>query len=110
MTARLGALGLTDFAPRAFPVEFFTLVRDKPGVRLRASVASFGPILLAKVMELNETQESVLAMAFKYAEDRKMPLVDLGGPAGAAQPPEQRPGQEGDGGIRRRGDRHGRAS
>ena len=77
VTARLGALGLTDFAPRAFPVEFFSLVRDKPGVRLRASVASFGPILLAKVMELNETQESVLAMAFKYAEDRKMPLVDL---------------------------------
>ena len=52
-------------------------MREKPGVRLRASVASFGPILLAKVMELNETQESVLAMAFKYAEDRKMPLVDL---------------------------------
>ena len=77
VTARLSALGLTDFAPRAFPVEFFSLVREKPGVRLRASVASFGPILLAKVMELNETQESVLAMAFKYAEDRKMPLVDL---------------------------------
>src|SRR4029078_11106198 len=67
----------TDFAPRAFPVEFFSLVRDKPGVLLRASVASFGPILLSKVMELTETQESVLATAFKYAEDRKMPLVDL---------------------------------
>jgi uncharacterized protein len=77
VTARLGALALTDFTPRAFPVEFFSLVRDKPGVRLRATVASFGPILLAKVMELNETQESVLAMAFKYAEDRKLPLVDL---------------------------------
>jgi DNA helicase HerA-like ATPase len=77
VTARLGALGLTDFTPRAFPVEFFTLVRDRPGVRLRASVHSFGPILLAKVMELNETQESVLAMAFKYAEDRQLPLVSL---------------------------------
>ena len=40
-------------------------------MRLRATVASFGPILLAKVMELNETQESVLAMAFNYAEDRR---------------------------------------
>ena len=77
IAARLAAMGLTDFTPRAFPVEFFTLVRDTPGVRLRASVQSFGPILLAKVMELNETQESVLAMAFKYAEDRRMPLVDL---------------------------------
>ena len=78
VTARVAALGLTDFAPRAFPVEFFTLVRDKPGVRLRASVQSFGPILFAKVLELNETQESVLAVAFKYAEDKGMPLVDLG--------------------------------
>jgi DNA helicase HerA-like ATPase len=75
--ARLDALALTDFAPRAFPVEFFTLVRDRPGVRLRASVASFGPILLAKVLELNETQESVLSLAFKYAEDKHIPLVGL---------------------------------
>jgi DNA helicase HerA-like ATPase len=78
LAARLTALGLTDFAPRAFPVEFFTLVRDRPGVRLRASVQSFGPILFSKVLELNETQEGVLALAFKYAEDKGMPLVDLG--------------------------------
>ncbi|HEY7738892.1 MAG TPA: helicase HerA-like domain-containing protein [Candidatus Limnocylindria bacterium] len=77
VAARLDALALTDYAPRSFPVEFFTLVRDKPGVRLRASVASFGPILLAKVLELNETQESVLALAFKYAEDKRLPLEDL---------------------------------
>ena len=77
VTSRIESLGLSDYAPRAFPVEFFTLVRDKPGVRLRASVQSFGPILLAKVLELNETQESVLSLAFKYAEDRTMPLVDL---------------------------------
>jgi DNA helicase HerA-like ATPase len=75
--ARLDALGLTGFTPRAFPVEFFTLVREKPGVRLRASVGSFGPILLAKVLELNETQESVLALAFKYADDKGIPLVSL---------------------------------
>jgi DNA helicase HerA-like ATPase len=54
-----------------------TLVRDRPGVRLRATVGSFGPILLSKVMELNETQQSVLALAFKYAEDRGMALVSL---------------------------------
>ena len=75
--ARLDELGLTDFTPRAFPVEFFTLVRDKPGVRLRASVQSFGPILFAKVLELNETQESVLSLAFKYADDKRISLLDL---------------------------------
>ena len=77
VTSRVQSLGLSDYAQRGFPVEFFTLVRDKPGVRLRATVQSFGPILFAKVLELNETQESVLSLAFKYAEDRKMPLVDL---------------------------------
>jgi uncharacterized protein len=76
--ARIAALALTDFTPRAFPVEFFTLVRDRPGVRLRASVESFGPILFAKVLELNETQESVLSLAFKYAEDKQIPLIGLG--------------------------------
>ena len=50
ITARLSALGVTDYAARAFPVEFLTLVRDKPGVRLRATVQSFGPILLSKVL------------------------------------------------------------
>ena len=77
LTARAQAIGLTEYTPTAFPVEFMTLVRDKPGVRLRATVGSFGPILLSKVMELNETQQSVLALAFKYAEDRTMALVDL---------------------------------
>jgi DNA helicase HerA-like ATPase len=77
VAARVSALGLTAYTPRAFPVEFFTLVRDKPGVRLRASVQSFGPILFSKVLELNETQESVLSLAFKYAEDKRMPLIDL---------------------------------
>jgi DNA helicase HerA-like ATPase len=77
ITARLAAIGVTDYAPRAFPVDFLTLVRDKPGARLRATVQSFGPILLSKVLELNETQQSVLAMAFKYAGDRKLMLVSL---------------------------------
>jgi hypothetical protein len=78
LSARVEAIGLADYAPRAFPVEFMTLVRDRPGVRLRATVGSFGPILLSKVMELNETQQSVLALAFKYSEDRGMALVSLG--------------------------------
>ena len=77
LTARAEAIGFTGYAPAAYPVEFFTLDRDGKGVRLRASVSSFGPILLAKVLDLNETQQSVLALAFKYADDKQLPLVNL---------------------------------
>ena len=77
ITSRVASIGFADYAPAAFPVEFLTLDRAGAGVRLRASVSSFGPILLAKVLDLNETQQSVVAIAFKYAEDRKLPVVDL---------------------------------
>jgi DNA helicase HerA-like ATPase len=77
ITARAAALGYTDYAPTAYPLEFLTLDREGSGVRLRASVSSFGPILLSKVLELNDTQQSVLALAFKYADDRRLPLVNL---------------------------------
>jgi DNA helicase HerA-like ATPase len=77
LTGRARAIGFADYAPRSFPVEFFTLDRDGAGVRLRASVSSFGPILLSKVLDLNDTQQSVLAMAFKYSDDKKLPLVNL---------------------------------
>ena len=77
LTSRATAIGFADYAPRAFPVEFLTLDREGKGVRLRASVSSFGPILLAKVLDLNDTQQSVLALAFKYADDKQLPLVNL---------------------------------
>ena len=77
LTARAAAIGFADYAPKAFPVEFLTLDRKGTGVRLRASVSSFGPILLSKVLDLNETQQSVLALAFKYSDDEKLPLVNL---------------------------------
>jgi DNA helicase HerA-like ATPase len=77
LSARATAIGFADYAPRSFPVEFFTLDRDGKGVRLRASVSSFGPILLSKVLDLNETQQSVLALAFKYSDDKKLPLINL---------------------------------
>ena len=77
LTARAQAIGMDGYAPKAFPVEFFTLDRDGKGVRLRASVSSFGPILLAKVLDLNETQQSVLGMTFKYADDKQLPLINL---------------------------------
>ena len=77
LTARAQSIGFGDYAPKSFPVEFFTLDRGGKGVRLRASVSSFGPILLAKVLDLNETQQSVLALAFKYADDKQLPLINL---------------------------------
>ena len=58
------------------PVEFVSLT-GKPGVQLRATIASFGPLLLAKVLGLNETQTSVLTLVFKYADDSQLPLLDL---------------------------------
>ena len=77
LTARAASIGFAEYAARAFPVEFLTLDRAGKGVRLRASVSSFGPILLAKVLDLNDTQQSVLALAFKYADDKQLPLVNL---------------------------------
>lgn len=60
----------------AYPVEFLTL-SDQPGVRLRASVSEFGPVLFSKILELNDTQASILSLIFKYADDNGLPLLDL---------------------------------
>lgn len=65
-----------EYKPAAFPVELMTLSNEK-GVRLRATVSEFGPILLSKILGLNDTQEGVVAMIFKYCDDNKMPLLDL---------------------------------
>src|ERR1043165_6481305 len=64
------------YKPAAFPVEFLTLSAQK-GVRLRATVSEFGPVLLSKILELNDTQESFVALIFKYCDDNKLPLLDL---------------------------------
>src|SRR5512146_2448099 len=62
--------------PAARPVEFLSLTGAR-GAQLRATVSSFGPLLLAKVLGLNETQASVLALVFKFCDDQKLPLVDF---------------------------------
>ncbi|MCB9046291.1 MAG: DUF853 family protein [Chitinophagales bacterium] len=72
---RAKQLGI-EFKPSAFPVELLSL-SNEPGVRLRATVTEFGPVLLAKVLDLNSTQESILAMLFKYCDDNQLPLLDL---------------------------------
>jgi hypothetical protein len=68
----------TGFAwrPLHCPVEFLSLT-GRRGAQLRATVSSFGPLLLARVLGLNETQSSVLSLVFKFADDRHLPLLDL---------------------------------
>ena len=75
ITARSAMINI-PFNPTAFPVEFLTLSGEK-GVRLRATVSEFGPILLSKILGLNDTQGGLVAMIFKYCDDNKYPLLNL---------------------------------
>jgi len=61
----------------SFPVEFFSLGGIGRGVPIRATVAGFGPLLLSKVLGLNDTQESSLGLVFHYAENNGLALLDL---------------------------------
>jgi len=58
------------------PVEFLTL-SDEKGARLRATVTEFGPVLFAKILDLTDTQSGIVAVAFKYCDDKSYPLLDL---------------------------------
>ncbi|NDC77008.1 MAG: DUF853 family protein [Chitinophagia bacterium] len=62
--------------PSAFPVELMSL-SEEPGVRMRSTVIEFGPILMSRILGLNETQEGVVAMVFKFSDDNRMPILDL---------------------------------
>jgi len=75
ITSRHQRLGIA-YAPEHIPVELLTL-SDEPGARLRATVSEFGPVLLGRILDLNATQQSVLALVFKYCDDEGMPLLDL---------------------------------
>ncbi|OXB06671.1 ATPase [Flavobacterium plurextorum] len=60
----------------AFPVELMSLSKQD-GVRLRATVSEFGPVLFSRILDLNDTQAGVVAVIFKYCDDNQMPLLDL---------------------------------
>ncbi len=64
------------FEPKRFPVEILSL-SEQGGVKLRATVSEFGPILLSRILDLSVTQEGILAVVFKYCDDHKLPLLDL---------------------------------
>ncbi|MBI1343142.1 MAG: DUF853 family protein [Terrimonas sp.] len=75
ITDRCRKIGIT-YQPTGFPADLFTLSNEK-GVRLRATVSEFGPVLLSKILGLNDTQGGFVSMIFKYCDDNKLPLLDL---------------------------------
>lgn len=64
------------YTTASFPVELMSLSAQN-GVRLRATISEFGPVLFSRILDLNDTQEGVIAVIFKYCDDNKMPLLDL---------------------------------
>lgn len=72
---RHAKIGL-PFDPKKFPVEIMSL-SEQDGVRLRATVSEFGPVLLSRILDLSDTQSGVVSVIFKYCDDNKLPLLDL---------------------------------
>ena len=66
-----------EWQPTGFPTEYLSIGGIGPGVPVRATVSDFGPLLLAKVLEANETQEQSLSLVFRYADEQGLPIVDL---------------------------------
>lgn len=75
ISERAAALGM-HYSPCGFPVELYSL-SGKLGAQMRATVTEFGPSLLSKILELNDTQAGVLNILFKYADDKNLPIVDF---------------------------------
>ncbi|MGV9678874.1 helicase HerA-like domain-containing protein [Nocardia sp. NPDC003482] len=75
--ARAAQTGAADWAPAGFPTEFVSLGTEGIGVPIRATITSFGPVLLSKVLGLNATQESTLGLIFDWADKRGLGLLDL---------------------------------
>ncbi len=64
------------FQAKGFPVEVLSL-SEQDGVKLRATVSEFGPVLLSRILDLSEVQEGIISVVFKYCDDHKLPLLDL---------------------------------
>ncbi|WP_179319282.1 helicase HerA-like domain-containing protein [Winogradskyella helgolandensis] len=72
---RMEKIGL-PFEPKAFPVEVMTL-SEQDGVRLRATISEFGPVLISRILDVTETQAGIISVIFKYCDDNHLPLLDL---------------------------------
>jgi uncharacterized protein len=75
VTARCESIGWA-YVAGGHPLEVLSL-SGKTGAHVRASISSFGPLLLGKVLDLNETQTSILSLVFRYCDDQHLPLLDL---------------------------------
>jgi uncharacterized protein len=75
ITDRAGKIGIS-WKPTGNSIEFLSLSEEK-GARLRATVSEFGPVLFSRILGLNDTQGGVIAVVFKYCDDRSLPLLDL---------------------------------
>ena len=64
------------YETKDFPVELMT-ISEQNGVRLRATVSEFGPVLFSRILDLNDTQSGVVSIIFKYCDDNSLPLLDL---------------------------------
>ena len=62
--------------PTQYPVELMSISKEK-GLRLRATVSEFGPLLLSKILELNDNQQGAVTIIFKFCDDHAMPLLDI---------------------------------
>ncbi|MCB2113715.1 MAG: DUF853 family protein [Parvularculaceae bacterium] len=76
LVERAGKIGLDDYAPAAFPVVFWDLFGDQ-GHPIRATITEMGPLLLSRLLDLNDTQEGVLTLAFRVADEEKLALLDI---------------------------------
>lgn len=72
---RSAVIGM-EWKATGFSSELMT-ISGEPGVKLRATVSEFGPLLLAKILDLNDNQTGVLSMIFKYCDDKGLPLLDM---------------------------------
>lgn len=72
---RHGAIGI-PYEPESMPVELMTISNGK-GVKLKATVSEFGPVLMSKILDLNSTQSGILSIIFKYSDDNSLPLLNL---------------------------------
>lgn len=75
ITERHAKIGI-PYKSKGFPVELMTISKQN-GVRLRATISEFGPVLFSRILDLNDTQSGVVAIIFKYCDDKKYPLLDL---------------------------------
>ena len=73
---RVQKIGIEHYSQRGFPVAFWDLFGNK-GTPIRSTISEMGPQLLSRLLDLNETQESVMTLVFEFADNEGMLLVDL---------------------------------